>query len=252
MNKAILPVGTVTGFEKYGMGHILWLLGALAALVILCKAYKCAAKESRRRLKICLAGLGLGIQLLRGGLLLLRGEYTMAQLPLHLCNISVYLCFVYAFWPGRLPGQFLYAFSLPGWVLALLFPGWSGYGLDDTVCVLSFLLHIVPTGFVLMQLFAGELKPDTRQLPQVCALMLLMAVPVYIIEVNTGQNFMFLNFPPRGTPLALFDFLGRPGYLLGVLPMAGLIWCGMYGPFLKGRKKECGLPRRFAPGNDKV
>ena len=102
------------------------------------------------------------------------------------------------------------------------------------------MLHIVPIGFVLMQLLAGELKPDISLLPAGCALMLLMAIPVYIIDISTGQNFMFLNFPPRGTPLELFAFLGRPGYLLGVLPMAGLIWCGIYGVFYRGK----GLPRR--------
>ncbi len=246
MNKALAPEAAAAGFEKYGIGHILWLFAALAVITIMCASYKKSVEDDKKKLKICFAGAGILMQLGRGLLLLLRGEYGLSQLPLHLCNISVYLCFIYAFWPHKLLGQFLYAFSLPGWALALLFPGWRGYGLYDAVCVLSFLLHIVPIGFVLMQLLAGELKPDISLLPAVCALMLLMAISVYIIDISTGQNFMFLNFPPRGTPLELFAFLGRPGYLLGVLPMAGLIWCGMYGVFYRGK----GLPRRFAPGFD--
>lgn len=238
MNKAFAPAAAAAGFEKYSIGHILWLFGAVAALVIMCRSYKKATEKGRRRLKICFAALGILMQLGRGAILMLRKEYGLSQLPLHLCSISVYLCFVYALYPKRLPAQFLYAFSLPGWALALLFPGWRSYALWDAVCVLSFLLHIVPMGFVLMQLFAGELRPEIRWLPKACVLMLALAVPIYIIDIKTGENFMFLNFPPRGTPLALFDFLGRPGYLLGVLPMAGVIWLGMYGAVLKNRESD--------------
>ncbi len=238
MDKALVPAAAAVGFEKYSLGHVLWLFGALAAVTIMCASYKKATEKGRRGLKIGAAALGILMQLGRGAALLLRGEYGLSQLPLHLCSISVYLCLVYAFWPKRLLGQFLYAFSLPGWALALLFPGWRGYGLFDPVCVLSFLLHIVPAGFVLMQLFAGELRPEIGLLPGACALMLLLAIPIYIIDINTGQNFMFLNFAPRGTPLALFSFLGRPGYILGMLPMAGLIWAGMYGASLKYRESN--------------
>lgn len=236
MSKAYMPVAASAGFEKYGIGHILWLFTALTVIVIMCRAYKKAPEKVRRRLKICFAAGCVAMQLVRAVLIMLRGQYGLSQLPLHLCSISVYLCLIYAFWPGRLLGQFLYAFSLPGWTLALLFPGWHSYPLWDAVCILSFLLHIVPTGFVLMLVFAGELKPEISLLPKICALMLLLAIPIYIIDVSTGQNFMFLNFAPRGTPLALFASLGRPGYLLGMLPMAGLIWLGMYGTVIRLQK----------------
>ena len=66
-------------------------------------------------------------------------------------------------------------------------------------------------------------------LPGVCLAMLALALPVYIIDRLWELNFMFLNYPPEDTPLELFAFLGRPGYLLGMLPIAALIWLGLYG-----------------------
>ena len=222
------------GFEKYAPGHILWLLGAVIGIALLCHVYGKSGSRGRKALTLCLAGGSLSIQLLRSALLMGRGLYGLSQLPLHLCSISVYLCFLYALHPKETLGQFLYAFSLPGWLLGLLFPGWGVYPLGDMLCILSFLVHILPAGFVIMKLCAGELRADIKLLPRVCALMLALAVPIYIMNISTGQNFMFLNYPPEGTPLSLFAFLGRPGYLLGVLPMAAVIWLMMYGCFGRG------------------
>jgi len=236
MYNEIITAPAAAGFKPYAAGHILWLFGAFLLWMGIYALCKNADERRYRRLKICLAGLSLLMQLARALILRLRGDYGLSQLPLHLCSISVYLCFVYALCPKRLAAQFLFAFSLPGWLLALLFPGWRGWALQDAVCILSFLLHILPAGFVLALLFSGELRPDIRQLPRCIGLMLAAALPVYIINKKTGQNFMFLSYPPEGTPLELFSFLGRPGYLLGMLPMAGLIWLGLYkAGFLTGK-----------------
>ena len=66
--------------------------------------------------------------------------------------------------------------------------------------------------------------------------MLLIAVTVYVFDRLMGTNYMFLNWPLPGSPLEWFAFLGRPGYLLGYIPLLAAAWTVIYAPFVKIRR----------------
>ena len=221
------------GFDRFGFGHFLWLFAVGAGLVFGCFAYKSAHRSQRPRLRLLTAGLALALELARAGLLMSRGLYDLGHLPLHLCSLSIYLCFLHALtgWPGL--GQFLYAFTLPGAACALLFPDWAGQSLCGFITVSSFLLHFLLVLYPLMQVTGGDLRPELRRLPGCVGWMLLLALPVYFLNKRWNTNYMFLNLPPAGSPLALFAFLGAPGYLLGYLPLALGIWALLYGKELR-------------------
>ena len=216
-------------FQRFGFGHFfcLFLLGA--GLALGCFAYRKAGPEKRAGHRLLTAGLALGLELWRAGLLMSRGQYDLGRLPLHLCSLSIYLCFFHALtgWPGL--GQFLYAFTLPGAAFALLFPDWTGQPLFGFITVSSFLLHFLLVLYPLMQVAAGELRPELRRLPGCIGRMLLLALPVYVLNKRWNTNYMFLNLPPEGSPLAWFAFLGAPGYLLGYIPLALGVWSLLYG-----------------------
>lgn len=216
------------GFERFGFGHFLWLFAVVTGLALGCFAYKSARRSHRPRLRLLTASLALALELGRAGLLLSRGLYDLGRLPLHLCSLSIYLCFLHALtgWPGL--GQFLYAFTLPGAACALLFPDWAGQPLCGFITVSSFLLHFLLVLYPLMQVAAGDLRPELRRLPGCVGWMLLLALPVYFLNKRWNTNYMFLNLPLAGSPLALFAFLGNPGYLLGYLPLALGIWALLY------------------------
>ena len=217
------------GFERFGFGHFLWLFAGGSGLVLGCFAYRKALPERRPGLRQLTAGLALALELWRAGLLLSRGLYDLGRLPLHLCSLSIYLCFFHALTGRPGLGQFLYAFTLPGAAFALLFPDWAGQPLFGFVTVSSFLLHFLLVLYPLMQVAAGELRPELRRLPGCIGRMLLLALPVYGLNKLWNTNYMFLNLPPAGSPLALFAFLGNPGYLLGYLPLALGVWALLYG-----------------------
>ena len=86
-----------------------------------------------------------------------------------------------------------------------------------------------------MLVAGGELRPDTRRAPACLGIMLLIAVPVYVFDRLMGTNYMFLNWPLPGSPLEWFAFLGRPGYLLGYIPLLAAAWTVIYAPFVKKR-----------------
>jgi hypothetical integral membrane protein (TIGR02206 family) len=190
--------------------------------------YKVHEKE-RRLIAFTVAALALSLELERAALLLHLGLYDRGRLPLHLCTLSIYLCFFHSLRPSKTLGQFLYALSLPGAIAALLFPDWADYPAWHFVTVSSFLLHFLMVLYPLMQVISGEIKPDAKQLPRVLLMMLCLAVLVYFLNLALDTNYMFLNYPLEGTPLMLFASLGRPGYLVVYPVLIALVWLFLYG-----------------------
>ena len=72
----------------FSFGHILWLLAALAAWLLLCRRYRRCTPARRVRMRRVTAGAALAIELLRSLLLMLAGEYAIGRLPLHLCALA--------------------------------------------------------------------------------------------------------------------------------------------------------------------
>ena len=220
------------GFGLFSSAHGLYLAVAALCALLLCLFYRHLDGERRRRLRLALASSALALQLLRAVLLIISGNYTIGRLPLHLCAMAVYISFFHAMRGGRLLGQFLYAFCMPGAAAALLFPDWSYYPALHFMTVSSFVLHILVFCYVLVQVSGGDIRPEGKSLPQCLGIMLAIAIPVYVFDVLTNTNYLFLNWPSPGSPLELFAFLGRPGYVLGYLPLIAVVWLVLYLPFI--------------------
>ena len=215
------------GFGRFSAAH-LSLLPVFALLLV--GAFLLCRKRPGpgRALSRAAVWLGLLTELGRGALLLALGLYDRGRLPLHLCTLSVYLYFLHMLRPGPTLGQFIYAFSLPGAAFALVFPDWADYPLWHFVSLSSFLLHFFLLLYPVTALALGDIRPDIRRLPRSIALMLAMALPVWALDRLLDTNYMFLNWPPAGTPLELFAPLGRSGYLLGFIPLALAVWLLLY------------------------
>ena len=224
------------GFGLFSAVHGIYLAAAALSALLLCLFYRRSGAERRRRLRLMLASSALALELLRAVLLMISGNYTIGRLPLHLCAIAVYLSFFHALRGGRLTGQFLYAFCMPGALAALLFPDWSYYPGLHFMTVCSFALHILVFCTILMQVAGRDIRPDIKSLPQCLGIMLAIGLPVYVFDILTNTNYLFLNWPSPGSPLELFAFLGRPGYLLGYIPLIAGVWIILYLPFVLNKK----------------
>ena len=228
------------GFGRFSAVHGAYLTAAALCALLLCLVCRCSDAEKRRLLRRGVASAALALELLRAVLMMITGHYTIGRLPLHLCAMAVYISFFHAFRGGRLTGQFLYAFCMPGAAAALLFPDWSGYPALHFMTVCSFALHILVFAYILMQVPCGDIRPDAKSLPQCLGVMLAVAIPVYVFDILTNTNYLFLNWPSPGSPLDLFAFLGRPGYLLGYIPLIAGVWIILYLPFVLKNKKSTG------------
>lgn len=218
------------GFAHFSAPHLLGILLLSAGAVLLCMLYKRSGQKRRRALRLGAAWSGAALEIGRAALLLAQGEYGIGRLPLHLCGMAVYIMLFHALCPRRLAGQFLYAFCMPGAVAAVLFPDWSYYPFWSFMSLCSFILHGLIISYVLMQTAGGDIRPEKRLLPACLGMMLLIALPVYAFDRLTGTNYMFLNWPAEQSPLEWFAFLGRPGYILGYLPLLLVVWTLLYLP----------------------
>ena len=215
------------GFGRFSVGHMLCLLAAAVLFITSFLLGRSKPALSRTMARVA-AYTALGLELGRAALMLSLGVYGRGSLPLHLCTLSVYLCSIYALRPGPLLGQFLYAFTMPGAAFALVFPDWADYPLLHFVSLSSFGLHILLVLCPLLFLACGDIRRDIRLLPGSIVLMLILAVPVLAVNRLLGTNYMFLSWPPSGTPLDLFAHLGRPGYWLGFVPPILGVWLLLY------------------------
>ena len=215
------------GFGRFSPAHLI-LLSALVLLLlgayILCRKMpgpgRCLHRAS--------AWLLLFTQLGRAAILIALGIYDRGWLPLHLCTLSVYLCFIHMLRPKPALGQLIYAFSLPGAAFAMAFPDWADYPLWHFVSFTSFLLHFFLLLYPITALALGEIRINIRRFPGSLALMLSFALPIWALNKLLGTNYMFLNWPPPGTPLELFAPLGSSGYLIGFIPLATAVWFLLY------------------------
>ena len=219
-----------TSFPLWGRAHLLWLGAFLAALLLLLIPYRRMGERGRRRTILVLTGLLLADELAKHGFLLWLGEEDVDYLPLHLCSVGLFVCLWYALRPNRYAGELLFAVSLPGAAIALLFPGWSVLPARSFLTIHSFTFHILLCLIPLLLLSSGELKPDPRRLWFCAAFLLVTAIPVWLLDKRWGTNFYFLTYPGTGNPLVWFEArFGNPGYQIGLPVCTGILWIVQYG-----------------------
>ena len=218
-----------TGFSFWGAAHLGWLAGFAVFLAVLLPLYRRAGERARRRILLILTLLLAADELAKHGVLLYLGEDGVDYLPLHLCSVGLFLCLRYAARPGVWAGELLYAVSLPGALIALLFPGWSVLPPFGFLSIHSFTFHMLLAAIPLCLLASGELRPRAGRL-WFCALFLLAtAVPIWVIDRRWGTNFYFLTYPGVGNPLVWFEArFGNPGYQIGLPVCAGILWLIQY------------------------
>ena len=220
------------GFEMFTAPHFIWL-GVLILLgFLICLAYAKTPAEKRRRVELTVGLSILGLNLIRAAWLIATGEYDVGYLPLHLCGMSVYIEAFNAVKPNKLTREIMFAASMPGAFMALVTPNWNVFPAFSFYIMCCYLLHGLLVIYPLMLLIGGDFRPTLRRLPLVVLFLVAVSVPVYFFDVRFGRNFMFLRWPPSGTPLVWFEeWLGNPGYLVGFLVIAAALWLVLYAPF---------------------
>ena len=245
----VLPHGT--GFALWSGPHLAWLAIFAAVTLALCLVYRRCGARGRPAIETAIAAvLGAG-EVSRLAVIALQGQMGLGWLPLHYCGLAIFIEMWYAAKGGEVLGDILYATCMPGALMALLFPDWTDYPAFCFLSQNSFVIHILLVGYPIMLVWAGRIRPRPRNIPKCFLFLLACALPMYFFDRWTGTNFMFLNWPSPGSPLEWFASLGRPGYLIGYLPIAAAVWTALYLPWglagRRARRRETGSGRPPAP-----
>ena len=233
--KETIPDGL--GITGFGPEHLCWLAALLVAGALVLWAIR---REPARCGKIgrVLAVLLVLDELFKQGMLLAFGNWEAQYLPLHMCSINIFVAVANEVRSTRLTRALLYATCIPAAVMALLFPTWVRLPVLNFMSIHSFTVHGLLLLYPLALWVGGQLKPQPRDLWRVAAFYVVILPFIYVFNKRFDTNFMFLNFAAPGTPLVLFEnWLGNPGYLLGIPVLLGLIWAVMYVPLVLYRRR---------------
>ena len=228
------------GFSLFDTLHLLWLGVAFVCVIANLIGYRRLGERGRGTWRKVIAWLLIGDELFKMAILIGSGQYGFAYLPFHLCSINIFLITVHAYKPSKVLDNFLYTVCIPGALAALLFPTWTSLPVINGMHLHSFTVHILLLLYPTVLTLGGDIKPDVKQLPKSLGLLILMAIPIYGLNLLLDTNFMFLMSADPGNPLYIFETLWG-NHLLGFPVIIAGVLLVMYGPLIliqKVHKKE--------------
>ena len=170
-------------------------------------------------------------------ILLLDGRLRWSNvLPLHLCSLMGLLTLPMLLTRRRMLWHWSLFLGMPGAALALLFPSILATSQPEVTALAFHLLHCV---VLLAPLLPFSLGIRPRPSGAVCSMLFLLVLGFIDLGVNalTGGNYLFLEAPASGTPLAWMARRGVSAYRL-MLAGATLLVLGAeaLAVWLAGRK----------------
>ena len=229
------------GFQAFGLVHLLWLLAGVLLSLGACIFYRKCSEGKRKKL---LRALGIYIflqEMLKNLVLLLLGEFSWGHLPFHLCGINILLIAFDVIKPTKTVRSFLYYFAIPGAALALLFPNWTQLPLWNFFHIHSFTIHILLVMYPLLLVTTNQVPGDLKSAFKGVLLLVVMAIPVYCLNLLWDTNFMFLMEPDSGNPLELFEQL-LGSHLWGFPILLPVVIFVMYVPIFLAKKLKKPTP----------
>ena len=212
-----------------------------AGLLIARKVSDKAAMNAARILSVIVL---LG-EILQDFLLISEGGNIIDFLPLHLCNLGIFVNLAASFSRGRLQSFFAeiaVVLLMPGAVGALLFPDWNYRPFWSYLPLLCFFTHSLLVFIPLLFLVRKKAHISFRHFWYSYLFLLIVVPPIYLLNQRAGVNYMFLMFPPESSPLEwICNITGEKFYLCGLLGLITailLLEYVVYGVIRKVSKRQ--------------
>ncbi|SDY00791.1 Integral membrane protein (intg_mem_TP0381) [Ruminococcaceae bacterium YAD3003] len=153
-------------------------------------------------------------------LLIRDGGNLIEFLPLHLCNLGIFVNLAAAFSKGKIQSFFAeisVVLIMPGTAGALIFPDWTYRPFWSYLPLLCFFTHSLLLFIPLMFLVMKKAQVSFRHFWYSYLFLLVVTPPIYLLDKRTGVNYMFLLYPIESTPLEWINNLfGGNYYILGL------------------------------------
>ena len=226
----IIPEGV--GFAHFGPVHLACLALTLLCAVLGALYYRRLGQQGRKRFRYGIAAAMMVDEFFKDISLVILGLWTPEYLPLHLCNINLFVCAFYALRPSKALGNYLYTVCIPGALAACLFPSWTELPPWNFMFLHSTTCHIMLVMYPVAMVAGGDVKPSVKDLPRCLLILCGLAGLAGIVNLIIGgdANFFFLCYAEPGNPLYFFEqafgshLIGFPVIIAGVLLVMQTPW----------------------------
>ena len=208
-------------FEHFCTEHIVMLISIAVIITAgLLIARKVSDRKAMHAARILSVVVLLG-EIIQDILLISEGGNLIDFLPLHLCNLGIFVNLAASFSRGRIQSFFAeigIVLLMPGAVGALLFPDWNYRPFWSYLPLLCFFTHSLLVFIPLLFLVRKKAHISFRHFWYSYLFLLIVVPPIYLLNQRAGVNYMFLMFPPESSPLEwICNFTGEKFYLCGLL-----------------------------------
>ena len=230
----------MNAFELFGTEHILTLITiailTVSGLLLLKRSSDKTATMTLRILSIIL----LFGEALQDILLIGDGGNFIEFLPLHLCNLGIFVDLFASFAKGKLQRFFAeisVVLILPGAIGALLFPDWNYRPFWSYLPLLCFLTHSLLVFIPLIFLVRNKARISFRHFWYSYLLLMFVTPPIYLLNKSFDTNYMYLMYPPKFSPLDwVLSITGEKYYLLGLAAFVTAVLIFEYALYSGARK----------------
>ena len=230
------------GFEHYCPQHILMLVLIAAAVTAGAVTIKHITERKAEYILRLLSVFIFAGETVQDILLVKDGRLLTDFLPLHLCNLGIFINLAASFARGKTRSYFSeisVVLILPGAAAALLFPTWNYRPFWSYLPLLCFFTHallvFVTVAFLRLQ-YAHIRLSHYWYAP----LFLTAVTPfIYLLDKKISQDYMFLLDPGGAPPLELlYGVTGQRFYMAGLAALVLLILAAEYAVYEAARKKS--------------
>lgn len=222
-------------YEHWSKEHIMVLI---IILTVMSGALFAVSKSTDKRVTVilrCLAVSHFVLEIVQD-ILLVREQYDPYwMLPLHLCNLGIFVNLASAFSKGKVRAIFSeisVMLIMPGALGALLFPDWNYRPLLSPVSIIIYVTHTILVLIPIIMIIRKICDIRFSHVIYPLIFMILIVPPIYLVNTKLNTNYLFLRFPVDNSPLSFVYDTFTPKYyiipgllilLLGVLTAEYLI-----------------------------
>jgi hypothetical integral membrane protein (TIGR02206 family) len=159
------------------------------------------------------------------------GYWTVAQLPLHICSLLIWLAGFMLIYKNYRIYEFAYFIGIGGAMQALLTPDAGIYGFPHYRIFQTMISHgLLLTSAIYMTTVEG-FRPTWKSFWRVVAGLNIYAIVIFPVNLLLGTDFLYINSKP--VTASLLDALPRWPYYLVFMELIGLvIFLLLYLPFI--------------------
>ena len=214
-----LPEGL--GYGRFSPQHWATLAGCALLIAVLLFLFRRMPEERKNLWMRVIPWVMAALECFKDLFLIQAGRFGAGYLPLHLCSLGLFVFLLYAHsktarWKGVF-GEIAVTLILPGSIAALLFPDWAHlYPVFNFMNLYGYVWHSLLVIYPLLCLSQKQVRLSIRHIHYDFLFLLCTVPPVYLFDRIFHCNYMFVNWPPKGTPLEwIASVTGDAVYLAG-------------------------------------